>query len=35
MDLSKVTLQDCVDLHEKKNKCVTINDGEVVAITSE
>ncbi len=30
MDLSKVTVQDCIDLFEKKNKTVVLNDGNVI-----
>lgn len=32
MDLSQITLQDCIELHEMKNQCVVVNDGKVVGI---
>ena len=30
MNLSAVTVEDCIDLYEKKGKETIINDGEIV-----
>ena len=30
IELDEVTLEDCVNLCEKKNICTTINDGKVI-----
>ncbi|MBD5543759.1 MAG: hypothetical protein HDR01_05845 [Lachnospiraceae bacterium] len=30
MDFDKVTWQDCIELFEKKDKAVVLNDGHVV-----
>lgn len=30
MDWEKVTVQDCIDMYEKKNKCAVINDGKII-----
>lgn len=35
MNLSAVTLQDCIDLYEKKGKETIINDGAVVCFVQE
>nr|DAK91091.1 MAG TPA: hypothetical protein [Caudoviricetes sp.] len=33
MNLEQITVQDCIELMEKKDKRVLIEDGQVVAIT--
>ena len=33
MNLSAVTLEDCIELYEKKGKKTIINDGEVIGFT--
>ena len=33
MNLSAVTVEDCIDLYEKKGKETLINDGEIVGFT--
>lgn len=35
MDMSRVTLQDCVDNFEKKGQVAIINDGQVIKFTDE
>lgn len=30
MDFSKVTIQDCIDMFEKKRKCAVLNDGKMI-----
>lgn len=35
MDLSKVTIQDCVDFFEKKGKCAVLNDGKFIEFMEE
>lgn len=35
MNLSAVTLEDCIDLYEKKGKETVINDGSVVCFVQE
>ena len=30
IELSEVTLEDCMDLYEKKGICTIINDGRVI-----
>lgn len=35
MDLQRVTIQDCIDLYEKKERVVILNDGKVVDIITE
>lgn len=35
MDLQRVTIQDCIDLYEKKERVVILNDGKVINIISE
>lgn len=30
LELDNVTLEDCVDLYEKKGMCTELNDGRVV-----
>ena len=30
MNLQVVTVQDCIDNYEKKNKVAVINDGEII-----
>lgn len=30
MDWNNITIQDCIDMHEKKSKCTVLNDGKVV-----
>lgn len=35
MNLSAVTLQDCIDMYEKKGKAVEISDGAVVCFIEE
>lgn len=29
MNWDRVTVQDCIDMYEKKNKCAVLNDGHV------
>ncbi len=35
MNLETITLQDCIDMYEKKDKATIINDGKVVDFVSE
>lgn len=35
MDFSKVTVQDCIDMSEKKDKGVVLNDGQVLGFSGE
>lgn len=35
MNLENVTIQDCIDMYEKKDKAVVINDGKVIGFISE
>lgn len=35
MDFEKVTAQDCIDLFEKKNKTVVLNDGKLIGFQTE
>ena len=30
IELSEVTLEDCIDLYEKKNMSTIINDGHII-----
>ncbi len=30
MNLEVVTIQDCIDMHEKKSQATIINDGKVI-----
>ena len=35
IDLSRVTLEDCETLYEKKNMCTIINDGRIINFVME
>ncbi len=35
MDLQRVTIQDMIDLYEKKGRIVILNDGKVIDIINE
>lgn len=35
MNLDAITIQDCIDLYEKKERAVILNDGKVVDIITE
>lgn len=35
IELDNVTLEDCLDLYEKKNTSVVINDGHVINFVKE
>lgn len=35
MNLEAITIQDCLDMYQKKNKAAIINDGEVIDFVSE
>lgn len=35
IDLDNVTLEDCLDLYEKKNKVTIINDGRIITFVEE
>ena len=35
IELSEVTLEDCVDLYEKKNTYTIVNDGRVINFVKE
>ena len=35
IELSEVTLEDCIDLYEKKNMSTIINDGHVINFVKE
>lgn len=35
MSLENVTIQDCLDMEEKKGKVTVINDGQVVGFVKE
>lgn len=30
MDLNRVTIQDCIDMFEKKNKYAVLSDGQII-----
>ena len=35
IELSEVTLEDCIDLYEKKNMSTIINDGHIINFVKE
>lgn len=35
MNLEVITIQDCIDMYEKKGQATIINDGKVVGFISE
>jgi hypothetical protein len=35
VDMNQVTIQDCIDMQEYKNKSVIINDGKVIGFEKE
>lgn len=35
MNLEVITIQDCLDMYEKKGQSIIINDGKVVGFISE
>ena len=35
IELDEVTLEDCINLYEKKNICTIIEDGRVINFTKE
>lgn len=35
MNTEIITVEDCLDMYEKKNKSVIINDGQVIDFISE
>lgn len=35
IELDEVTLEDCIDLYEKKNMSTTINDGHIINFVKE
>ena len=35
IELSEVTLEDCIDLYEKKNMSTIINDGHIINFAKE
>ena len=35
IELSEVTLEDCMDLYEKKNMSTIINDGHIINFAKE
>lgn len=35
MNLEEITIEDCIDMYEKKGKAVIINDGKVVGFIEE
>ena len=35
IELSEVTLEDCIDLYEKKNMSAIINDGHIINFVKE
>ena len=35
IELSEVTLEDCIDLYEKKNMSIIINDGHIINFVKE
>lgn len=35
IELSEVTLEDCMDLYEKKNMSTIINDGHIINFVKE
>lgn len=35
IELDNVTLEDCIELYEKKNVATVINDGRVINFTKE
>lgn len=35
MNYEKVTIQDCIDNFEKRNKSVVINDGQIIEFVKE
>lgn len=35
IDLDNVTLEDCIDLYDKKGICTEINDGRIIDLIKE
>lgn len=35
MDLTKITLEDCIELYERKGICIIANDGQIVGFEQE
>lgn len=35
MNMDVITMQDCIDMHDKKGQATVINDGAVVCFTAE
>lgn len=35
MNLEAITIQDCLDMYEKKNQVAIINDGKVIGFITE
>lgn len=35
MNLDTVTIEDCIEMYERKGRCVVINDGKIVRFCKE
>ncbi len=35
INFDAVTIEDCLDMYKKKNKCVILNDGKVIGFREE
>lgn len=35
MNLEEITIEDCIDMYEKKGQAVIINDGKVIGFVEE
>lgn len=35
LELDNITLEDCIDLHDKKNMYTVINDGRIINLVKE
>jgi len=35
VNLEAVTIEDCIDMYQKKNKCVILNDGKIIEFSED
>ena len=35
IELDNITLEDCIDLYDKKGICIVVNDGRITNLTKE
>ena len=35
MNLEAVTIEDCIEIHQKKNKCVVLSNGKVLGFVED